>query len=240
MSATTPITDTTGSGAHEAAGVSAVPFTAVLFDLDGTITDSAPVILDALEVTLAELGLPVPVREELLHYVGPPLTEGFERFAGLTGQANSEAVALYRSHYRETMCQAPLYDGVPALIGALAATGTPVALATSKRETFAAEILAHDGLSPLFTVVAGAGEGDQGGTKAEVIASALRRLRKAGANLDRVVHVGDRAHDVEGAAAQGLDCIGVLWGYGDSDELAGARWQVRTPAELAAVLGLKG
>ena len=239
MSATTPTTDTTRPAASGAAGAPSLPFTAVLLDLDGTITDSAPVIVDALEVTLTELGLPVGSRDELMHYVGPPLTEGFERFAGLTGQANREAVALYRRHYHETMCDAPLYAGVPALIEAHAGSGTPIALATSKRETFAATILDHTGLTPMFTVVAGAGEGDLGGSKAEVIASGLARLRQAGADLSRVVHVGDRVHDVEGAAEQGLDCIGVLWGYGDAEELAGARWQVRTPAELAAVLGLR-
>ena len=214
------------------------PPDAVLLDLDGTITDSAPVILDALEVTLSELGLPVPSREDLMAYVGPPLVDGFQANAGLTGQELPRAVSTYRRHYRERMCEAPLYPGVPEVLAALATAGIPVSLATSKREVLAAQILRHWDLDTFFTVIAGADAADRHGGKAEVIGDALARLALAGVRSQNVVHVGDRGHDVRGAHEAGILSIGVLWGYGDAEELAGATALAASPADLATLLGL--
>ncbi len=211
--------------------------TAVLLDLDGTITDSGPVILEALEAALADLGLPVPGREELMTFIGPPLTEGFRLHAGLTGEGNARAVALYRRHYRRRMHQAPVYDGVPRLLQQLAAWQVPVSLATSKREDYAVEILQRAGLAEPFTVFAGADPADRYGSKEEVVRLALERLDQAGADTRRVIHVGDRRHDVDGAHAAGLECVGVLWGYGDATELAQADWLVPDPAGLTTLVG---
>ena len=211
--------------------------TAVLLDLDGTITDSGPVILDAVEASLTDLGLPVGGREELMSFIGPPLTEGFRLHAGLTGQDNARAVALYRQHYRRHMHQAPLYDGVARLLQQLTAWQIPVSLATSKREDYAVEILQHAGLDRSFTAFAGADPADRYGSKEEVVRLALERLRQAGADTHRVIHVGDRRHDVDGAHAAGLECVGVLWGYGDAKELAQADWLVPDPAALTTLVG---
>lgn len=214
-------------------------FTAVLLDLDGTITDSAPVILDALRLTFDELGVPVPDHETLMSFVGPPLSHTFRDHAGLHGPANDEALAVYRSHYRERMLLAPLYDGVAPVIRALAAAGVPTALATSKNEVMARRILDHWGLTPVFTAVSGAGESDADGTKAAVIARALALLEEAGADTSLAVHVGDRDHDTLGARQVGVECIGVLWGYGDAAELAAARWLAPDAKALAALLGVE-
>ncbi|WP_172192525.1 HAD hydrolase-like protein [Actinomyces faecalis] len=211
--------------------------TAVLLDLDGTITDSAPVILDAVEAALTDLGLPVAGREELMSFIGPPLTEGFRLHAGLTGEDNASAVALYRQHYREHMHAAPVYDGIEQLLQQLAAWDVPLSLATSKREDYAVEILRHADLDAPFTVLAGADPADRYGSKEEVVRLALSRLEQAGADTRRVVHVGDRRHDVDGAHAAGLECVGVLWGYGDAAELAQADWLVRDPVELTRLVG---
>ena len=211
--------------------------TAVLVDLDGTITDSAPIILPSVSRTLRELGLAVPDHEGLMRYVGPPLTEGFRLNAGLVGADNARAVELYRRHYRTRMLQSPVYDGVPEVIRGLHAQGVPLALATSKHEGLAVQILEHLDLADAFTAFSGADPLDRHGTKAEVIRHALDRLARAGAAIDRVVHVGDRAHDVDGAHEAGLECIGVLWGYGDRAELAQAEWCVAGPDQLASLLG---
>lgn len=212
------------------------PVTAVLLDLDGTITDSAPVILDATAHTLRSFGLPVGSQEELMRFVGPPLTEGFRLYGGLEGADNAEAVRRYRVHYRQHMFEAPVYRGIPAVLARLRELGLPISLATSKREDYAVEILHHDGLADSFTVFAGADPADRFGAKADVVRLALQRLTSAGVNTRRVVHVGDRAHDVEGAHAAGVECIGVLWGYGDREELSQADWLVSTPEDLAALL----
>lgn len=211
-------------------------FTAVLLDLDGTITDSAPVILESLSTVLTELGVPVPDHATLMSFVGPPLSATFRGYAGLDAAATERALASYRRHYRGRMLDAPLYEGVAPLLHALADQGVPLGLATSKNEELAGLILDHWGLSPLFTVVSGAGPADHDGSKGAVITRALERLEAAGAETSRVVHVGDRDHDTLGAREAGVECIGVLWGYGDAAELADARWLARRPTDLSALL----
>lgn len=217
-------------------GPPATPVTAVLLDLDGTLIDSGPTILDAFAHTLSDLGLGVRSREELRVFIGPPLHEGFRLHAGLEGSAVDEAVRIYRSHYTQHMHEAPVYDGVPELLDALAATGIPTCLATSKREDLALRLLEPKGLASRLTATAGADLSDRGGRKPEVIATALRRLSEAGADTSRVVHVGDRVHDVEGAHEAGIECVGALWGYGDAKELASADWLADSPAQLGELL----
>ena len=212
------------------------PVTGVLLDLDGTLVASGPTILDALRRTLTDLGLPVGSHEELSVFIGPPLHEGFRLYAGLEGEAAQEAVQIYRRHYREHMCEAPVYDGVPEMLDALAAAGVPTCLATSKREPLARGLLESKGLARRLTATAGADPSEGGGRKADVIATATRRLTQAGADTSRLVHVGDRAQDVEGAHEAGVECVGVLWGYGDAAEMAQAEWLVDSPAQLLALL----
>lgn len=222
--------------AQTPSGLSHAPVTAVLLDLDGTLVASGPTILDALSRTLTDLGLPVGSHEELSVFIGPPLHEGFRLYAGLEGQAAQEAVQIYRAHYREHMCEAPVYDGVPEMLDALAGAGVPTCLATSKREALALQLLESKALAHRLTATAGADLSEGSGRKADVIATARRRLAQAGADTSRLVHVGDRAQDVEGAHAAGVECVGVLWGYGDAAELAQAEWLVDSPAQLLALL----
>ena len=216
---------------------SAGEFSSVLLDLDGTLTDSAPVILASFRATLTDLGIPVPDRKTLLSFVGPPLASSFRDYAGLTGETNARAVAMYRSHYCERMHEAPVYQGVPDLVRSLSQAGVPLALATSKQEHLARQIIEHTGLGPCFTVIAGATDDDRGGAKALVITRALELLAEAGASTRRAVHVGDRRYDVDGARQAGAQCIGALWGYGDAAELAGAQWLAADTRELARLLG---
>ncbi len=170
------------------AGGAAVELSAVLLDLDGTITDSAPAIVASFSATFADLGIAVPDHATLMGFVGPPLADTFAHYAGLTGPEGARAAALYRSHYRELMHRAPVYEGMPELVRSLHDAGVPLALATSKRESLARQIIERAGLGPCFTAVAGAADDDRGGAKATVIARALTLLSAAGAGTGRTVH----------------------------------------------------
>jgi len=214
------------------------PYSVVLFDLDGTIADSAPHITASLAHTIAELGMPVPAPAELLEWVGPPLPQSFERFLGLSGERLDEALRVYRAHYLERAAQSSIFEGVPEVLRAVHEAGIPSSTATSKPETPATAILVAAGLDRWLDVITGASDDEVRNTKADVVEEALRRLREHGADVSRPVLVGDRLHDVEGAAVHGVPTIFVEWGYGSPAEQAGAVAVVATPAELADQLGV--
>ncbi|GAA4675877.1 HAD hydrolase-like protein [Frondihabitans cladoniiphilus] len=215
------------------------PFSAVLFDLDGTIADSAPGITATLAHALAELGYPVPSPAELLTWVGPPLPDNFTKHYGLTGDALVHAMHVYRSRY---LAQGALdsrpFPGMPDLLKRVHEAGIPTSTATSKPEGPATLMLDHYGLTQYLDIITGASEDEVRSAKADVVEEALRRLRERGVDLSRVVLVGDRHHDVEGAAVHGVPTIFAQWGYGSVDEQAGAIAVVASPEELADVLGL--
>jgi phosphoglycolate phosphatase len=207
----------------------------VLLDLDGTLSESGPAITASAAVAIAEVGAPVPDVAGLRSFVGPPIQDSFAALPGFDAARVAEAVAAYRRHYTATgMLTAPVYAGVHELLSGLRAAGLRLALATSKPEPYAEQVVAAAGLTPLLDVVAGSGLDGSRGSKAAVIGHALDRLGHPG----RAVMVGDRWHDVAGAAEHGLPCLGVLWGYGSADELrdAGAVGLVATPADLLRTL----
>jgi phosphoglycolate phosphatase len=213
------------------------PFTVVLVDLDGTIMDSAPGITATLTRTLERMGLPVPHPSRLVEFVGPPILDGLRDLAGLDPEQSQTALALYRTQYQETGAfDARPYDGVREALEAIRATGKPLAIATSKPEIQAKRILAHFGLADLFVVIAGASEDETRSEKADVITWALELLRAAGIDTSRPVMIGDRIHDVEGAAQHGIPVVFAAWGYGDPAEAAGAFAIARTPGDLAEIV----
>lgn len=215
------------------------PWDAVLMDLDGTIMDSARSVTTSVAAALRRIGEPVPDADTLLDYVGPPLRVGFREIARLDDAGVERAVAAYREVYHGgAMLSAPPFDDVPRLLDALQRAGYPLALATSKADDSARRILEHVRLLEYFAVVAGARPDGTHAGKEEVIDRAVRGLADLGLSTDRMVMVGDRAHDVAGAARWGIPCIVVRWGYGSSDEAAGAHAVVRTVAELASALGV--
>jgi len=214
-------------------------FSAVLFDLDGTIVDSAPGITSTLAWTFEQLGLPVPTPAELLRWVGPPILESFRDLAGFDARESREALAIYRSRYLTTGAfDANVYPGVPGVLRSIHEAGIPLSLATSKPETPARLVLDHFGLTRWFDELTGASDDEVRSRKADVVAEALRRLALRGADLSRVVLVGDRIHDVEGAAEHDVPTIFVTWGYGSPAEQAGAIAVVDTAAQLLDRLGL--
>lgn len=213
-------------------------FTPVLFDLDGTIVDSAPGILASLTWTYEQLRMPVPAPAELLKWVGPPLLDSFRDLAKLDEDESRYALSLYREHYAEVgVFDATPYPGVLEVLRDIHAAGVPLSLATSKPESAARVILDHLEITGAFTEITGASEDEVRSSKPDVVAEALRRLA-ADADLPRPVMVGDRIHDVEGAAEHRVPTIFVTWGYGSPAESAGAIAIADTAAELLVELAL--
>jgi phosphoglycolate phosphatase len=215
-------------------------YTAILVDLDGTITDSAPGITATLAYTFERMGVPVPSPAGLLEYVGPPILDSFRDLAGLDAAQSARALELYRERYLdEGAFDSTVYPGMAALLRDLSRDERKMSLATSKPELPATLVLEHFGLAAYFDVITGASADEARSAKTDVVAEALVRLERLGADLSRPVMIGDRHHDVEGAADHGIPTIFVEWGYGSPAESAGAVAVVSTPEELREALGLR-
>jgi phosphoglycolate phosphatase len=211
----------------------------VLFDLDGTLVDSTPGIWASVRVAAAGLGLPEPTPEQLTQMVGPPLQDGFALVLGVPPDDVPRAVAAYRAHYSAgALLDVDVYEGIPELLGTLSGDGATLAVATSKPEPFAVRVLDHAGLRRFFASVHGATLDGAVRHKDEVVAAALAAHPEG----QQPVLVGDRSHDVLGAAAHGLPCIGAGWGPAPAGELAdaGAAAVVPTPADVPAALDRLG
>lgn len=194
-------------------------FDTILFDLDGTLTDPGIGITNSIAYALEQRGMPVPPREELYQFIGPPLLEEFQKVYGVTEDEARELVAQFRVYFEDRgIYENRMYEGIPEMLQRLRDGGCQLVLATSKPEVFAEQVLEHFSLRSYFAAVAGSTI-DEGRTdKAEVIAYALRKQ----ANHGRTLMVGDRKHDVLGARANGMACLGVLYGYGSREELVAA------------------
>ena len=210
----------------------------VIFDLDGTLTDSAPGIVASFRHALAEVDVEVPGGDLADRIVGPPMHHTLAAL-GL-GDRVDEAVAAYRADYtRRGWAMNTLYEGVADLLTDLHAAGVRLAIATSKAEPTAVRIVEHFGIADLFEVVAGASLDGTRAAKADVLAHALAQLAPL---PEQVLMVGDRAHDVEGAAEHGIATVVVGWGYGSSDFdgplTAAPAAHVGTVEQLREVLGV--
>lgn len=213
------------------------PYSCILFDLDGTIVDSAPGILGSLAFVYAELGLPIPENDELMRWVGPPIMDSFRDLAHLDAEESARALAIYREHYiTHGVNDATIFAGMPEVLRRVKDAGIPTSLATSKPEVPATAILDHAGLTPLLSVITGASADEVRSAKKDVVAEALIRLQALGADTSRPVLIGDRIHDVEGAAANGVPTIMVGWGYGSEAERTGTIGFAATTDELLAMI----
>lgn len=193
----------------------------VLFDLDGTLTESAPGIINSIKYTYDRYGLDHGDPEELKKFVGPPLIESFMKYAGFSEEKAREAVDVYREYFvAKGMFENAVYPGVEDCLKRLSSAGLTLAVATSKPEPFCRKILEHFGLTRYFSVIKGIPLDGEEMTKSEVIAEALRELGVS--DLSEAVMVGDRDYDVLGARENGIACLGVLYGYGDREELSRA------------------
>jgi phosphoglycolate phosphatase len=214
------------------------PPSVVLFDLDGTLSDSAPGIIAALRHAFAVNGLaPLDERSERA-LLGPPFYESLPPLIG--ADAVPAVIAAYRSFYGAgAMYDTTLFPGVGAVLTALSRAGVRLAVATSKPEAYALPIVERLGVRELFDTVAGDDLDGSLRTKALVIGKVLARLGFP--DPGAIVMVGDRAHDVEGARAHGIETVAVSWGYAMPGELAAARPAAicADALELAAVLGVE-
>jgi phosphoglycolate phosphatase len=208
----------------------------ILFDLDGTLTESGPGIMSSVRYALAKMGEPALDDEQLRRFIGPPLLDSFRDFCGFDPAEVAVAIAAYREYYAtDGQYENSVYDGIPELLAGLRTAGRTLAVATSKAEVYAASILEHFALTEYFSTIVGSELDGRRTAKSDIITEALDRL---GRPASGTVMIGDRSHDVRGAVTVGVGSIGVLWGYGDDAELtaAGADALAATPAELLVQL----
>jgi phosphoglycolate phosphatase len=205
----------------------------VLFDLDGTLVDSTPGIGASVRVAAAALELPEPSPAQLRDMVGPPLQDGFALVLGVPAGDVPRAVAAYRAHYSAgALLDVAVYDGVRELLAGLAGAGAVLAVATSKPEPFAVRVLEHTGLAGSFASVHGATLDGAVRHKEQVVAAALAAHPEG----LRPVLVGDRVHDVLGAAAHGLPFIGAGWGPAPDELRAAGAVVADHPAQVGGLL----
>lgn len=207
---------------------------AIFFDLDGTLTDSGPGIMNCAQLALDHFGIPVASREDLRVFVGPPLRQTFARF-GVPPEKIDEAIQVFRGRYVPIgKFENTPYPGIQELLRDLKAAGYALYVATSKPQVTAIEVLEHFHLAQYFQVICGASLDEGRETKEDVITYLLSQI----GSPDQVVMVGDTDYDVIGARAHGIDTIGVTWGYGEREAMvaAGAVALADTPQDLHRLL----
>ena len=206
----------------------------ILFDLDGTLTDSGEGIMNCAALALEHFGIQVPDRETLRVFVGPPLDKTFREF-GVSADKTDEAIRIYRSRY------IPIgkfenfpYPGIREMLEALKAEGCKLFVATSKPEAMSIEILEHFDMAKYFDAICGATLAGSRSTKEDVIDYLIRENGRDGS----MVMVGDTVYDILGAKAHGIDAIGVDWGYGLTQDMvdAGAVAIAYDPQQLLQLL----
>lgn len=201
----------------------------ILFDLDGTLTDSGLGITNSVAYSLKKYGIEVADRTELYKFIGPPLKESFAEYYGFSAEEAGKAVEYYREYYVDKgIFENTVYEGIEELLKEIRDSGRRAIVATSKPEVFAKRILEHFGLAKYFAYIAGAAMDETRVKKDEVISYVLKSCEIP--DRSKVLMVGDREHDILGAKKMGIDSLGVLFGYGDYDELkrAGATYIAET------------
>jgi len=213
----------------------------ILFDLDGTLTDPGIGITNSVMYALKKFGIEVDDRASLYKFIGPPLLESFQKFYGFSKEDSELGLKYYREYFKpKGLYENKVYEGIESLLQELKKKGKKLLVATSKPEEFAIEILKHFHLLDYFDFVAGASMDEKRVKKADVITYALESYGIT--DKSSVIMVGDREHDVLGAKENELKSIGVLYGYGDYEELvhAGADYIAQNPEDiLQIVLGNK-
>ena len=206
----------------------------ILFDLDGTLTESGEGIMKSVQYALEKLGIIEENQENLRRFIGPPLLESFMNYYGMDQETAAQAVVYYRERYTDKgIFENELYPKIPQLLEILQINDKILGVASSKPEVYVKQILEHFGIDQYFQVIVGSELDGSRTKKPEVIEEALRRLNMQ-TERDKVLMVGDREHDVSGAISCGLQCIGVAYGYGSREELekAGAVYVADTVEDL--------
>jgi phosphoglycolate phosphatase len=197
-------------------------FEYILFDLDGTITDSGEGITKSVQYALKSFDILVNNLEELRKFIGPPLKESFKEYYKFDEEKANRALVKYREYYADKgIYENSLYDGMIELLDKLKKNGKTIILATSKPEVYAKQILKYFKIDKYFTFVAGSDFDETRVRKGDVIKYALEGAKIS--DLSKVIMVGDREHDIIGSKENNIKSIGVLYGFGDVIELTQAR-----------------
>lgn len=215
----------------------ALKYTTLLFDLDGTLTDSEEGIVKCVQHSLRPFGIEEHDPSVLRSFIGPPLKASYKQIYGFTEEQIATAIDIFHERFDAVgKFENRPYEGISQLLKRLKDAGFRLILATSKPEHFARQIMAHFALEGYFDIICGADEVHNRFEKRDVIQEILRIQPHL--NRDNTIMIGDRKYDVEGSAHCGLDCIGVAYGFGGRDELmaAGAKYIVDTVSKLDVLL----
>ncbi len=193
----------------------------LLFDLDGTISDSGPGITKSVQYGLEKIGITEPDLNKLRAFIGPPLRESFKNFYNLSDEKTEEAVRFYRERYAPIgIFETEIYEGIPELLGDLQAKGFVLCLASSKPKVFVERILKHFNMYDYFDVVMGSNLDGSLENKEDIIAECLKEFSNIkNFNLSDCLMIGDRKFDIEAAHKCGIKCVGVSYGFGSIEEL---------------------
>lgn len=212
-------------------------FEYLFFDLDGTLTDPGVGITNSVIYSLKKFGIEVEDRTSLYKFIGPPLIESYKKMFGFSDEECAKAVVYYREYFGDKgKFENEVYNGIPELLQDLKDRGYKLALATSKPEKFAFEIMEHFDLAKYFHCMCGSSMHETQETKADVIRKAISKCSIQ--DLSKVIMIGDRMHDIHGAKECGIKSVGVMWGYGSTEEFNenGADYIVHNMEELSNLI----
>lgn len=211
----------------------------ILFDLDGTITESGPGIINSVYYALGKMGRKVTDKEGLRKFIGPSLSESMKKYYGMTQEEADQAVTYYREYFSEKgIFENSVYEGFMDSANRLKEKEKVLVIATSKPEEYARRIAEKFGFAGTFLHICGASMDGSLVEKADVIRYALKKTGISAEDYGKVLMVGDRMHDILGAKENGIDSMGVLYGYGSREELetAGADYIAETTREVAEMI----
>lgn len=212
-------------------------FEYILFDLDGTITDSGEGITKSVQYALKSFDIKVENLGDLNKFIGPPLKDSFKKYYNFDDEKAELGLKKYREYYSEKgIFENSLYDGIVDLLEKLKDNNKTIILATSKPEVYAKQILEYFKVDKYFRFAAGSDFEETRVKKGEVIKYALKEAKIS--DLSKVVMIGDREYDIIGAKENNIKSIGVLYGYGDVVELTQARAEyiAKTPKEILKIV----
>jgi len=208
----------------------------IFFDLDGTLTDSSEGVFNCLRYALEQMGAPIPPLETQRLFIGPPLMESFSTYCRFDEEMCAQAVTYFRKRYMETgKNEVSAVAGIAEALQHLKDAGKILTVTSSKLHNACCEVVEHLGLAPYFSIIAGSPSDYQLNTKEAVIRRVMKQLELSEVDSHEILLVGDRKYDVLGAAAVGIDCLGVTFcGFAPEGELeeAGAIAVVSSPKEM--------
>jgi phosphoglycolate phosphatase len=213
----------------------------ILFDLDGTLTDPSEGIVNCIIHSLKKLNRPIPSREKLATWIGPPLRENFANFLATEDpEVIENAVTIFRDRFSDVgLFENQVYDGIPELLETLRSSGKTLYIVTGKPEPYAKRILSHFQMATCFQSIYGAHLDGTFDDKSELLGHVLV---KEGIEPDKCIMIGDRKHDIQAATRHDIATIGVTYGFGTEHELktAGADTIVHSPEQLLSILHSPG